>query len=162
MDFGLIDIFPTNDVLGIQTIMMHEDILPTIIDDTWDGTVYQPDVIGEIFLACRVEGEVIGVYRLHWITGVTLQIHAHILKEYRKKWSKASGMAALRWILDNIRRCEKVDCCVPEVYPNVRQFVVACGFTEEGKSRKAFKLNNQLHDMYWYGITAAEMEQVTK
>jgi len=158
----VIEVIQTNDVLGIQSVMMHEDILPTIIDDTWDGTVFQPDVHSEIYLAIMADGELIGVYRLHWITGVTLQIHAHVLKQYRKKWSRASGMGVLKWVLDNIRRCEKVDCAIPTVYPNVRQFVVACGFTHEGTSRNAFKLNNQMHDMHWYGITADEMKQVTK
>lgn len=155
----MIEIVQTYDVALVQSIMMHRDILPTIIDDTWDGTVYQPNISGEIFLAVVADGHLIGVYRLHWITGVTLQGHAHILKEYRKKYSVDSCRAVMRWVLENVRRCHKVDCAVPSVYPNVRQFLVACGFTEEGTSRKAFKLNNQLHDLHWYGITADEMRQ---
>lgn len=152
----------TFDVALVQSVMMHEDILPTIIDDTWDGTLYQPDINGEIFLACVADDELIGMYRLHWITGITLQGHTHILKKYREKWAKASCHAVMRWVLENVRRCKKVDCAVPSVYPNVRHFLVACGFTHEGTSRKAFQLNSKMHDMWWFGITADEMRQVTE
>ncbi len=143
----------------IRSIMMHDDILPTIIDDTWGGQAFQPDTQKEIFLGCVVDGDLIGIYRLHWVTGVTLQGHAHILKKYRKEHSILSCKTVMRWVLDHLATCKKVDCLVPSVYPNVRQFLVACGFTEEGVSRSSFLLNGQLHDRHLLGITIDEMKQ---
>lgn len=149
------------DVDLIRSVMLHEDILPTIIDDTWDGSVFTPDVNNEVYLGCVVDGQLFGVYRLHWISGVCLQGHAHILKDYRKEYSVKSCHEIMRWILENIRRCEKVDCWVPFVYPNVKQFLAACGFSDEGVSRNSFMLNGQLHDQWLMGITKKEMQELT-
>lgn len=146
------------DVGLIRSMIMHEDILPTIIDDTWDGTAFMPDIEKEIYLGCVVGETLIGVYRLHWLSGVTLQGHAHILKAHRKEHSVNSCHAAMAWIVENVRQCEKVDCFVPFVYPNVKQFLAVCGFTEEGISRKSFKLNGQLNDQWLMGKTRTEMQ----
>lgn len=146
------------DINIIRSIMMHEDILPTIIDDTWDGSVYTPD-LSEIFLGCVVDGELIGLYRLHWIGGIVLQGHAHILKEYRKEHSVNSCKEIMKWVLTNTPRCKKVACFVPSVYPNVRQFLAACGFTVEGTLRNSFALHGQLHDQCIMGITDKEMQE---
>ena len=145
----------------IRDIMMHEDILPTIIDDTWDGTVIKPDLENEIFLGCVVNGDLIGLYNLHWITGVTLQGHTHILKKYRKEHAQASCFAVMKWLLENVERCEKVACFVPFVYPNVKRFLAACGFSEEGVIRKSFLLNKKLHDMWIMGLSRAVMQEKT-
>lgn len=149
------------DVNSIRSVMMHEDILPTIIDDTWDGSTYTPD-LSEIFLGCVVDDELIGIYRLHWINGVTIQGHVHILKKYRKKHSMESCHSVMRWLLKNVHRCKKVACFVPAVYPNVREFLVSCGFTVEGTLRKSFALGGQLHDQHIMGITDKEMQEQVK
>ena len=146
------------DINIIRSVMMHEDILPTIIDDTWGGGAYMPD-LSEIFLGCVVDGELIGIYRLHWISGVCLQGHAHILKKYRKKHSISACHSVMRWVLKNIHRCKKVACFVPSVYPNVKQFLAACGFTDEGNLRKSFALGGQLHDQHIMGITDKQMQE---
>ncbi len=142
----------------IRGVMLHKDILPTIIDDTWDGIAFCPDIANEIYLGVEVDGKLAGVYRLHWIGGSCLQGHAHILPDYRKQYSQKSCVMALKWIVDHVRRCEKVDCFVPSVYPNVKQFLAACGFTEEGISRKSFKSDGQMHDRWLMGITREEMQ----
>lgn len=152
------NIVQTCDVALIQSIMMHEDILPTIIDDTWSGSAYFPDVHNETFLAVVVDDTLIGTYRLHWIDGVTLQAHAHILKEHREH-SVESAKSVMEWILRFLNRCKKVESRVPFVYPNVKQFLVVCGFTEEGISRKSFMLDDQLHDQWVMGITREEMQE---
>lgn len=150
------------DINLIRGVMMHEDILTTIIDDTWDGITYTPDVSREIFLGCIIDDKLIGVYRLHWITGVTLQGHAHILKEFRKDYSIETCHSIMKWVNEKIHKCKKVDCYVPFVYPNVKQFLAACGFTEEGITRQSFALNNQLHDQWIMGITRDEMQEKLK
>lgn len=156
------NIVPLYDHNIIRSVMMHDDILPTIIDDTWGGQAYAPDTAKEIFLGCLIDDALIGIYRLHWITGVTLQGHAHILKKYRTEHSISSCKAVMRWVLDHLALCKKIDCLVPDVYPNVRQFLVACGFTEEGVSRNSFMLKGQLYDRHVMGITRDEMKQVIK
>lgn len=148
------------DIDLIRGVLLHPEILPTIIDDTWDGTACHPDTINEIYLGVEVEGLLIGVYRLHWIGGVCLQGHAHILPSYRKEYSQKSCHAALKWLVKYVRRCHKVDCWVPFVYPNVKSFLTACGFSEQGLSRKSFMLDGQLHDQWIMGITREEMQAI--
>lgn len=148
------------DIDLIRGVMLHPDILPTIIDDTWNGVAYHPDIANEIYLGVEVDGKLAGVYRLHWISGVCLQGHAHILPDYRKEYSKKSCHAVMKWLVKHVRACQKVDCSVPSVYPNVKQFLAACGFTEEGVSRKSFMLDGQLHDQWLMGITREEMQAI--
>jgi len=150
------------DINIIRSVMMHEDILPTIIDDTWDGTTFLPDIQNEIYLGCVIGEKLIGLYRLHWINGVTLQGHAHILKEFRSDYSVKSCHLIMAWLLENIHRCKKVACFVPYVYPNVKRFLAACGLKEEGILRKSFALNGQLHDQWIMGITRDEMQEILK
>ncbi|PHS61787.1 MAG: hypothetical protein COB09_17115 [Thalassobium sp.] len=155
-------IVPLYDHGIIRSVMMHEDILPTIIDDTWGGQAYTPNTADEIFLGCIVDGSLIGVYRLHWLTGITLQGHTHILKDYRKEHSIESCKKVMAWVLDNVARCKKIDCYVPRVYPNVRQFLAACGFKSEGITRSSFMLKGRIYDQDIMGITRDEMKQEIK
>lgn len=150
------------DINIIRGVMMHEDILPTIIDDTWNGLVYNPDIAKDIFLGCIIDDKLIGLYRLHWINGVTLQGHAHILKQFRNKYSQKSCHEIMKWVVEKIHRCKKVACFVPSVYPNVKQFLADCGFTLEGTIRNSFMLDDQLYDQWVMGITRDEMQEIIK
>ena len=150
------------DINIIRGVMMHEDILPTIIDDTWDGAAFMPDVSNDIYLGCVVDDTLIGLYILHWLNGVTLQLHIHILKQFRKKYSLKTWPPIAVWLLEKVRRCKKVACFIPSVYPNVKQFAAACGYIEEGILRKSFALNGQLHDQWIMGITRDEMQEILK
>ena len=150
------------DINIIRGVMMHEDILPTIIDDTWDGSAYTPDISNGIYLGCIVDDTLIGLYYLHWINGVTLQGHTHILKEFRAEHSMKSCHLIMAWILEKIHRCKKVVCFVPLLYANVKQFLAACGLNEEGILRKSFALDGQLHDQWIMGITRDEMQEILK
>lgn len=153
------NIIPLYDAGVIRSVMTHADILPTIIDDTWNGT-YSPDVDNEIFLGCVTDDGLIGIYRLHWITGVTLQGHAHILKNYRKEHSVTSCKAVMRFVLSHIENCKKVESYVPSVFPNVLKFLEVCGFEKEGVSRQSFLFKGQLYDRHLMGITRARMQEV--
>ena len=148
------------DVNAIRSIMLHEDIFSDIIDDTYNGVSYVPDVEKEIFLGVILDNTLIGVYRLHWVTGVTLEGHAHILKKYRKEYSKKSAFLAMSWILKNIKLCEKIDAYVPKCSSNIINFLTLCGFLREGISMKSYKKNNILHDRILLGITRARMQEV--
>jgi len=150
------------DINIIRGVMMHGDILPTIVDDTWDGSAHTPDISNGIYLGCVVDEALIGIYYLHWLNGATLQGHAHILKEFRREYSIKSCHSVMTWLLEKIHRCKKVACFVPSVYPNVKQFLAVCGLKEEGILRKSFALNGQLHDQWIMGITRDEMQETLK
>lgn len=155
-------IVPLYDINIIRGVMMHEDILPTIIDDTWDGTAFTPDVNNEIYLGCVVGETLIGIYRMHWINGVTLQGHIHILKEFRHEHAKQSCHDAMAWLLKNVHRMNKVVCFVPALYANVKRFLAACGLKQEGILRDSFALNGQIYDQWMMGITRDEMQEILK
>lgn len=147
----------------VRSILMHDDILPTISDDTWNGTVFTPDFDNEIYLGLVTDEEgLIGVYRLHWFTGVTLQGHAHVLKAFRKRYSVQTCRAVMKWVIDNVPQCKKVACFVPTLYSNVKQFLAVCGFEEEGELRNAYLKNGKLHNLSVMGVSDKQMKELTK
>lgn len=153
-----VDATRTYDPLRVREFMTRPEIWATVAEDGQDPGDYVPDVRGEVWLVMQAEGELIGLYHLRRINAVTLEIHAQVALEYRKRYSEATGKAALRWILDNTQ-IAKVIAWVPEIYPNVRDFTVSQGFQVEGANRKSYLKHEKLHDQTLLGITREEIER---
>jgi RimJ/RimL family protein N-acetyltransferase len=147
----------TYDRRLVVSIMLHPEIFETIAEDGQNPNDFVPDVQGEIWLAMWADGEAVGLYHLHRRNAVLIEIHAQVLKAYRKEYSVATGEAALQWILDNLPECQKVIAWVPEIYPNVRSFTESQGFQIEGVNRKSYLKNGKLYDQTLLGITRSEI-----
>lgn len=143
------------------------DLIKDIMIELWDTVAedgvkpgeYKPNVDDECWVEMLVGDKCIGVYRVHALNSATLQIHAQILPEYRKEYSKATGRRILSWISENAEdNYQKVVAEVPTIYPNVIKFVIANGFKLEGVNRLSYRKDGVLYDQCLMGITRPEIE----
>jgi hypothetical protein len=151
--------YRTFDDEGLRRAMVDPDMWATVAEDGHDPANYKPDVVAECWLAMQVDGNVVAYYQLESRNTVTLEIHAQVLPEFRKEYSKATGEAALKWILENAPECQKVIAWVPSKYPNVRDFTLQFGFKVEGTNRKSYLKDGQLWDQWLLGITRGEIHE---
>lgn len=142
----------------VRSIMLRPEILATVAEDGQDPADYQPDVEGDCWLVMTAPDDVlVGLYCLDARNAVTVEIHAQVLPEHRKVYSKATGEAALGWILENMPECHKVTASVPAIYPNVLKFTTQFGFQVEGVNRLSYLKNGKIHDQWMLGITRDEI-----
>ena len=146
----------TNDADIVRAVMTHPDMWATVAEDGHDPDDYTPDMTGACWLVMRDGDTLIALYSLDQINAVTLEIHAQVLPKHRKEYSRATGKAALQWIVEHTD-CQKVIAWVPALYPNVRDFTVSQGFQIEGVSRKSYLKNGELHDLTLLGITREQI-----
>ena len=147
------------DDAAVRAVMIQPDMWTTVAEDGQDQDNYAPDVYGDCWLEMEADGNLVGLYQLQKRNRVLVEIHAQVLPEYRKEYSKATGQAALAWIVENLPECQKIIAWVPVIYQNVIDFTVGQGFTIEGLNRKSYFKNGKLHDQKLLGITRNEVEQ---
>lgn len=140
----------------IKSVLLRPEIVATIAEDGIDPTRFEPD-LRECWLGMYTD-ELVGLYRVHALNSVTVQIHAHVLPEHRKAHSLDTGRAALRWIHDHTPYA-KVVCEIPEVYPNVKDFAVKNGFRVEGLNRASYRKGGKVIDQWYLGITRDEIAE---
>lgn len=149
----------THDVALVKSVMTLPEIFDTVAEDGQDPAAYAPDVVGEIWLAMRAnDGDLIGLYNVHAVNAITVEIHAQVLPEQRKEYSRATGLAALRWIRVNLPDCHKVIATVPALYPNVKKFTMSFGFQPEGVNRASYLKGGKIYDQWLLGITRDEID----
>ena len=132
------------------------NIVKRVIDDK--KTIkedFNPNVDDECWLLMNNESDIVALYNLHGVNGVTVQIHAHVLPEYRKECSKETGKAALDYIIENTGYY-KIIATVPVIYNNVKRFCESFGFKEEGINRLSYQKNGEIIDQWQLGITRGE------
>lgn len=147
----------THDHELIKSVLFNPAIWETIAEDDQEQSQFKIDSNANCFVEMK-EDKTIGVYVLHPHNSATLEIHAHILPEYRQNHSIESGRTILKWVLDNTGYY-KVVAQVPEIYPNVKKFCLANGFRLEGVNRKSYWKNGELVDQWLLGITKEEIEE---
>jgi len=148
----------TYDVNVIKSVIFNPVIWDCIAEDgdhTQEGFVV--DTISECWLEIKNDDLVVAIYNLHTLNSVTLQIHAHVLPQYRKEFSRESGLAALKWIVDNTDY-QKIVAIIPSIYDNVKKFTESFGFIVEGINRLSYKKNGNLVDQWMMGATRSEIE----
>lgn len=138
----------------VKSVLLRPDIMATIAED--DPGELEPDMERNIWLGMLVP-ELIGVYQIERINGITAQLHANVLPEFRKEYSKASGWAALEWVVENLPAIHKLVAVIPVIYPNVRDFTCSFGFKQEGVNRESYLKHGQIHDQWILGITRPEI-----
>lgn len=131
----------TFDAGVVSTVLGHPEIWNAITEDGADQFV--PDVEGECWLV-MADDSLVGVYRLHALNSVMLQIHAHVLPEQRDK-SDETAKLALDWIWNNTAY-HKVIAQIPVIYPHVIGFTEKHGFVEEGRLKNSFLKDGKLVD----------------
>lgn len=144
---------------AIKRIIFDPVIWDCIAEDGQAKADFEPDVDSECWLLMSVDNEAIALYNIHALNGVTAQIHAHVLPEYRKQHSRETGRIALQYIIDNTDY-QKIIAVIPETYDNVIKFTMSFGFVAEGVNRKSIMKNGELIDQWMLGATRREIEWV--
>ena len=133
---------------------------PVIWNETSeDGQEYEdfePDM-SEGWLGVYDGDYLIGVFNLHALNSITLKIHPMILPQYRGRLAYKAARDVLKWVVD-YTTFHKVNCEIPEIYPNVIRFAVHCGLVKEGKNRRSFLKGGKIHHQVLLGITREEIE----
>ena len=144
----------------ICVAMFGVNVGATSLRDAVETTInVNPDVVADCWVAIRDGDKVIGLYNLHPHNSCTLEIHAQILKEYRKEYSAATGEAVLRWIVKNAPSSyQKLIAQIPVIYENVKLFTCSQGFQVEGVNRMSYRKNGVLCDQWLLGQTMDEVE----
>ena len=150
----------TYDAALITDLMTRDDIWATIAEDGQKKEEFEPNVLDECWLEMKAGETLVGVYNLHTHNGITVQIHAHVLPEHRKKNSRATGIESLRWIYDNAPVYKKVIAEIPFCFENVKNFAESIGYQLEGVNRLSYLKNGVIVDQWRMGITRDEIKEV--
>lgn len=150
----------TLDAELIKGIITRPDMWRTVAEDGVKVEGYAPDLARAAYLSVSVGGAVVAIYQLMAINSVCLEIHAHVLPEYRSKYADKTGRAVLKWIYDTAPQYNKVVVFVPVLYKNVRLFTCRLGFKEEGLNRASYLKNGIIVDQWLLGITRAEIGEL--
>lgn len=139
-----------------------QDLIKSTITELWDDIgedgAKNPDI--NVDNNCWLKIEHYGLYVIKPINAITLEIHAFMLKKHRKKQSKNSGLAVLKWIVENLKQYEKVNAEVPFIHENVKKFCLSVGFEVEGINRMSHIKGGVICDQWILGITKKEIKEV--
>lgn len=138
---------PTDDIEVIDSILKHPGIIESISGDlTIDEAMSRQSPINNdwLYLKGVVDGVVVGLVVVHLTSQNWYQGHVQVLPEYRAEHAFTFGHDALEWIWGNTV-IPKLIALVPELYPNVKKFLDAQGFTQEGYITNSYKKNGRTY-----------------
>ncbi len=156
----MIEVTRTYDAELIKSILFDPDLWDAIAEDGQKKDEFEPVVNDECWLLMTHDETVIALYNYHTKNAITVEIHAHVLPGHRKKFSKATGEAALRWLIVTNPQYQKVVAQIPHIYQNVLDFACSFGFMIEGINRLSYLKNGEIVDQWMLGITREEIEAV--
>ena len=85
----------------IESFMRLPEIFKTAAEDGQNPEDFKANCEADCWLLMMCGDEFIGAYKIHALNKVTAAIHANVLPAHRKKYSHYTGLAALKWIVDN-------------------------------------------------------------
>ena len=137
----------------IESVLSHKEIFDCIAED--GQNTLNIDSESSCFLSLWVDEKLAGVYILDALSSIEIDIHAHILPEFRKEFGRSLTRLVWEWIIET--EYQKVSAQVPVIYPNVISFCKEFGMIEEGINRLSWLKNGQIHDQVRLGITKDEI-----
>jgi RimJ/RimL family protein N-acetyltransferase len=154
MGVGMIK--PLTDKEFIMSVACHPVLWNEISEDGMNKDEWEPDLT-EGWLGAYDGETLVGVFNLHALNSVTLKIHIMMLPQYRGELAYKAAHDALKWIVANVS-FDKVNCEIPDIYPNVIRFAEKCGMVREGINRCSFRKSGKIHHQINLGITRSEIE----
>lgn len=149
----------TYDLDIIKKIMFNPVIWKSCAEDGQTQEEYKFEMKAHCWLILEVDEKVIGAYNIHANNAVTLELHAHVLPEFRKQYAFETGDTVLKWILEESPdQYQKLVAQIPAYHKNVIDFTLAHGFKKEGINRLSYKIDGKLYDQCLLGITRSEIE----
>ncbi len=149
----------TTDMELIRGVMSSSEIFAATAEDGAHETDIIIDPVSEAWVQIlNSEDDLVALYNFHPHNSVTVEIHAQVLPEFRKRYSYETGISALQWVHDHAPQYKKIIAQVPVVHANVVRFIERFGFRREGINRMSYKKNGKLMDQIMFGITWAELK----
>lgn len=115
-----------------------------------------------IWMKITVNDELAGYYHLHPFSKTILQVHTEILKPFRKytdEITKVFKREVLKHIPD---RVDQLICFIPEIYPNVLDYVLRNGWEWRGCMEKTCYKYGEYLTIDVLGITIEEFKNQVK
>ena len=147
----------TFDAGLVKSILTIPQIWMAITEDDVEPADFEPDMNGELWILLKAEGEPVAIFNLHSHNRTTAEIHAHVIPEHRKQYSKAAGTAALQFIYMNYPVIQKINAIIPVIYKNVRYYTEGFGFKLEGIDRLSYTKDGNVINRWTLGITRDEI-----
>lgn len=154
----MIELRPELDAQVIKEALVEPELWERISEDGTDQEIFTPPVgPGFVWLAIITEDGLAGYFFFHQLSLTTVKFHAHILKDYREKWSKKAGLLGLEYFAYNLNdRIHKMVAEIPVCYKDVYHYSLNHGLSDEGLNRKSVMKNGELMDQHLLGITKQE------
>lgn len=142
-----------NDYDAVLQILSHPDVLPWISEDR---TIDFARCLADAYLKTE------GVYVLHPRPGaqfvciarnvIMYEVHCHLVPETRGKAGIMAAKEAIEYMFTETP-CEKLIGWTPSLYRHAMVFNRLCGFSIEGISKDAIRLNGDLCNLILWGLS---------
>lgn len=154
----MIDLFHTNDMNLVRSIMTSPDIWEQSVEDGSSASNFYPsqDYLS-VWLLVKLKNDVIGVILVHNDSLCSVNIHPVLLSKY-KRYGRDMLKAFFKWFVTLPDTLCKVNCSIPNHLKIVQNFAKKVGFKKEGINRASFFKNGIAQDQIRYGLTRDEIK----
>jgi hypothetical protein len=162
MEGFIMELKPLIDPELIKFIITEPELWSRLKEDGSNPDAYEPNMSPtSLYLGIYVEDLLIGLFSFHQKNLSTIDIHANILKDYRKLYAKEAGRLAIAYFAYNTHNTvQKLVAEIPVIYKDVYHFSLNNGLVDEGINRKSILKDGQLVDQHMLGITKEEAQNL--
>lgn len=143
----------------VNSIVTTPELWETVAEDGHDPALWEPDFDRDCWLLMSLEGLPVGLYQFKTVNAITLDVHPHILPEFRGSIGMEAGRKHLEWVYNHAPKYKKLVATIPMIYRHVKLYANMLGYRDEGINRASFLKNGQIHDQWNLGITRDEIER---
>ncbi len=153
-------------VIKCEDLEFVSHVIESIWDETKeDGALFEnwaPDP-SVLWLEIQADGERLGVYSLKPHSSTTIDMHAQILPQHRRKFTQDITGAVHKFVLAcTPKEAIKFITFIPTCYKNVIHYVESAGWNHEGLITKCYWKDGTLYDKCIMGITRDQMRDLTR
>jgi hypothetical protein len=133
----------------VDSIIKDPELFGRISEDGVDPDTYEVSA-GSVYYLIYKGDELAGVWDLHHVNSVTVQIHANILKQHRDCAMEAG------WLIVDVfdkSRYQKMIAEIPFMYPDVYHYTKKFGFLDEGVNRLSIMKQGRIISQWRLGLT---------
>jgi hypothetical protein len=155
--------------MGVKVLKCEDlDFVSHVIESIWDETCedgalfekWAPDP-RVLWLEIQIDDERIGVYSLKPYSSTTIDMHAQVLPEHRRKFTQEITDAVHQFVLAcTPPEAIKFITFIPNCHKNVIRYVEKAGWLNEGLITKCHWKDGMLYDKCIMGITRDQMQRL--
>jgi len=147
------------DPVLIKKTITNPSVYPHVSDDMSPAPEDFSPVIddGIFYVTATRDGEYKGLFMLHPINGVTLEVHTCLLPSARGA-AYVYAKRLLSWVWENTAAM-RVVTQVPANNRLARKLALAAGMTEYGLNPQSFMKDGMLYDIHLLGISREDLCQ---